>query len=1119
VVADYVDDYATPTPAANWQYLWNQNGEFGTSSNYSVMTRDSWRYRPSATVSFPYLGATFAHPGSGVDEADSGGIDRYAIAAFTVTEAGTYEITDSLITRNGASGDGVEVSVHINDQPASQLLSLAPASSGNFNSVLGNLEVGDTIYVGVGPDGPGAGSSKGNDGVGFDFSITLGATAPVTVTVDLETQRFLGDVSELDRDKYFTHHSGSASDSDVAAFRSEYDVEPGRQFWGALPYAKNQTGQVGVYPNTTPSTDQSVRPATQVVHTGHPRDALRYDTDVQAAADWVTTYYTTVVNEVPQFYEPINEPFVHAGDAEFSDAPSTDAMRLKMAQLYAAIGEAVDQTPALANMNVVGYSSAWPSVELWDFDHWDSRMKMFMDVAGEHMDAFSTHLYDGINVTGQNNRRSGSNSEAILDLIETYSFAKWGEVKPHALTEYGGIENGYGETYSDIRSAQSLRSQNHLLFNFLERENDVLISIPFTSDKATWFLDPTNGCEPYSAALFKLGNHDPSDCSGTFEYTWRVHFYDLWQDVKGDRGVIKTSDPDVQAQLFVDGNTAYVAVNNLADDLQTLNLEFLSGLSGLQNVEIRAMEIPTNAALQPTYTETTQTTAPASITLDSGATAVLVFNFDAAIEFNKTVESEKYYTGTHLQAIAANQAMTFDFDGVETSSVGDAILRMSIGRKHDRSKAPEVTVNGTAVDVPVDWKGYDQANRDDFFGMIEIPVPIALLQANNTVEVTFPDSGGRVSSMILNVEAVQSAPTVGSIVINDSSSQALDRPDLFNTFAVSFDIDVSVSVNDLEIRNDTLNGSVVDLSGLTFSYDAPTHTATWSFNNLTLDPAFYTFELSDDIVSIDGNLSLDGDEDGNPGTSYTEAIYVAIPGDANLDGDVDLSDVNIFTQTNTGDGAIVLSNLGTTGTVNWSKGDFNADGDVDISDINIFTQTQTGDFAVLLSNVGTDVRPGASQAVVAQPIAALPIAAPSVISQPVAVHASTSPSSAVLLRQPITERPISDAKSISLPTKFLPLDRSAIASATFPGVETIRQPLLSGSQANVDVLNGRFGLMTFADETQSRQRVSLVAGFELHGAQDLRDDVFSDDKDVVKFDAAGDIDQSSVDDLMDFALV
>ena len=757
VVADYVDDYSTPAPSGNWQYLWNQDGEFGTPANYASMTHDSWRYRPSATVEFPYLGATFAHSGSGTDEADSGGIDRYAIAAYTVTEAGHYEITESLVTRNGEFGDGVEVSIHVNDQPVSQLLSLAPASSGSFDTVLGNLSVGDTIYVGLGPDGPGAGSAKGQDGVSFDFSVSLGATAPVTVSIDLETQRFLGDVSSLDRDKYFTFHSGAGSDSQISAFRSEYDVEFGRQFWGPLPYARNQTGQVGVYPNVTPSTDQSVRPVSQMVQTGHPRDALRYDTDVQAAADWVTTYYTTVVNDVPEFYEPMNEPFVHAGDSEFASAPSAEAMRLKMAQLYAAIGEAVDETPALANMNVVGYASAWPSMELWDFGHWDSRMKMFMDVAGDHMDAFSVHLYDGVNVTGQNNRRSGSNSEAILDLVETYSYAKWGEVKPHALTEYGGIEQGYGEQYTDIRSAQSLRSINHLLFNFLEREDDVLISVPFITDKSTWFLNSGNGCEPYGGALWKLADGHSGNCTGAFEYTWRIHFFDLWKDVAGERGVIETSDPDIQAQLFVDGSTAYVAVNNLADNTQTIDLEFLSSMPGLQSVEIREMEIPISAALQPTYTETTQTTAPESVTLDTGGTAVLVYNFDSPIEFNKTVHSEKYYTSKHLQPIVANQAVTFDFNGVQTAGEGEATLRMSIGRKHDRSKAPVVMVNNTPVDVPVDWKGYDQANRDDFFGMIEVPVPIQLLGANNTVSVAFPDSGGRISSMILAVEAVESA--------------------------------------------------------------------------------------------------------------------------------------------------------------------------------------------------------------------------------------------------------------------------------------------------------------------------------------------------------------------------
>ncbi|MEM8947043.1 MAG: hypothetical protein AAGD11_17845 [Planctomycetota bacterium] len=761
VVADYIDDYAAPAAPAGWQYLWNQNGDFGTPGSYSAMTHDSWRYRPSASVDFPYLGATFAHPGSGVDESDSGGIDRYAIAAYTVSEAGHYEITDSLITRDGEFGDGVEVSVHVNQQPVTELLSLAPSSSGNFDTVLGNLSSGDTIYVGIGPDGPGGGSSKGNDGVSFDFSISLGEVAPVTVSIDLATQRYLGDVSSLDRDKYFTFHSGAGSDQQIAAFRAEYDVEFGRQFWGPLPYAKNQTGQVGVYPNTTPSTDQSLRPVSQMVQTGHPRDALRYDTDVAAAADWVTTYYTTVVSEVPAFYEPMNEPFVHAGDAEFSDAPSTEAMRMKMAELYAAIGEAVDATPALANMNVVGYASAWPSMELWDFGHWDSRMKMFMDVAGDHMDAFSTHLYDGVNVTGQNNRRSGSNSEAILDLIETYSYVKWGEVKPHALTEYGGIEQGYGEQYSDIRSAQSLRSINHLLFNFLEREDDVLISIPFITDKSEWFLSSGNNCEPYGGALWKLADGHTSNCSGTFEYTWRINFFDLWKDVAGERGVIKTSDPDVQAQLFVDGNTAYVAVNNLADNTQTIDLQFLSGMPGLQNVEVREMEIPISASLEPTYTETTQSSAPDSVTLNTGGTAVLVYNFDSPVEFSQTVHSEKYYTDTHLQPIAANQAITFDFAGVQTASEGEATLRMSIGRKHDRSKAPEVVVNGNSVEVPTDWKGYDQANRDDFFGMIEIPVPIELIGESNTVSVTFPDSGGRVSSMILGVEALTATGPAG----------------------------------------------------------------------------------------------------------------------------------------------------------------------------------------------------------------------------------------------------------------------------------------------------------------------------------------------------------------------
>ena len=68
---------------------------------------------------------------------------------------------------------------------------------------------------------------------------------------------------------------------------------------------------------------------------------------------------------------------------------------------------------------------------------------------------------------------------------------------------------------------------------------------------------------------------------------------------------------------------------------------------------------------------------------------------------------------------------------------------------------PTVKINGTEVPVPDDWAGYDQANRDEgFFGAIDIPVPFALLNANTDIQVTFADSGGKVSSMVLDVHTI-----------------------------------------------------------------------------------------------------------------------------------------------------------------------------------------------------------------------------------------------------------------------------------------------------------------------------------------------------------------------------
>jgi len=168
VEADYRDDFQTGTPAAGWQYLWNENGAFGNAGNYSVMPANGSAYRPTSQQ-FLNLAPISGHPGGGTDNGEA--FDLLAIAAYTVPTAGQYSIDNSILNRGGSFGDGVGVMLHVGNS-VSQIGSIAAESSGNFDTSIGFLTAGTTIYIGVSPDGPGAGSSAGNDYFTWDFSIT-----------------------------------------------------------------------------------------------------------------------------------------------------------------------------------------------------------------------------------------------------------------------------------------------------------------------------------------------------------------------------------------------------------------------------------------------------------------------------------------------------------------------------------------------------------------------------------------------------------------------------------------------------------------------------------------------------------------------------------------------------------------------------------------------------------------------------------------------------------------------------------------------------------------------------------------------------------------------------------
>ena len=178
-------------------------------------------------------------------------------------------------------------------------------------------------------------------------------------------------------------------------------------------------------------------------------------------------------------------------------------------------------------------------------------------------------------------------------------------------------------------------------------------------------------------------------------------------------------------------------------------------------------------------------------------------------------------------------------------------------------------------------------------------------------------------------------PTVLSVTINEGG--VLARPDLWNTLTVVFDSEVTVVATDLSLYNDSVFSSPVDLSGIGFSFDSSSNTATWDFSTLSvpLDAGFYSYELDANSINFQ-DISLDGDGDGIAGGDFIDQHYVAIPGDANLDGVVDVLN----------DAFALVANLNSTTDLAWADGNFNSDGVVNV----------LGDAFVLVGNLGRNVQ-------------------------------------------------------------------------------------------------------------------------------------------------------------------
>ncbi|MGC6430040.1 MAG: T9SS type A sorting domain-containing protein [Jejuia sp.] len=408
------------------------------------------------------------------------------------------------------------------------------------------------------------------------------------------------------------------------------------------------------------------------------------------------------------------------------------------------------------DVQVGGYCAAFPDFDKNNFQRWHERDKHFMDVAGEEMDFWTIHLYD-FPVFGRKAKyRKGCNMEATMDMLEQYSMLKFNTVKPLMISEYNAQTHDYlGQGHVPYAYWLKLKSSVSMMMQFMERADKINYAMPFFMLKAEWQYNASVGPTSVHGSRMMRRANEPESYTGDFIYTEAILLYDLLKDINGTRTDAVSDNMDIMVDSYVDGNKTYVLINNLDFVAHQLDLELLGVTEQPTDIEVRHLRLNgTSDASLPVLDVNSFSTFDNDLTIAPEGTYLRSFTFPSAIELielNEQSEETKYYADSYLKEISTNTASVFKIDGVNLADEGEAILRVGVGRNHGLSLSPTLMFNGTAIEIPENFRGDDQADRDNFFGVLEIPVPYDILQQNNIIEISFSDTGGYVSTVTMQV--------------------------------------------------------------------------------------------------------------------------------------------------------------------------------------------------------------------------------------------------------------------------------------------------------------------------------------------------------------------------------
>lgn len=617
--------------------------------------------------------------------------------------------------------------------------------------------------------------------------------------------------------------------------------------------------------------------------------------DIETSAEWMVQYMdeffkkndTDAGQDLPKYWEVMNEPDFPLNTGQFmmsswedifeyhnlvaqgikekmgDNAPDIGGMTWGQHDLFNRDGinrfasldyvngyygtTAVDQVAINYGRSQVDKPSFFLQNEDWY--QWDIIWKGFMDTAGENMDFYSLHFYDwpGYNSSGTGVRRSGGHVEATLEMVEWYDVHVNGKEnrKPIIVSEYGAVNNAWDFISHDTRyDWESMKPFSSMMMQFLERPDYIKLTMPFTPIKAQW---GDNDSAPYH---YKLMRDDDGD--GNWEWSDFIKWFELWADVEGTRVDTNSSDPDVMVDCYVNGNEAFLILNNLEDEETIVGLNLFDQTNNsIQS--IRTKHLFLEGTRDITLTDVTSAEVPESIILNPDATIVLKYTFENNITVDQTSIEKKFYG----DAVSPNQRVSiqngnnrFYVKGVDIpidSDKAEALLKVTVNlfdapdNEQGFLSINELTFNGTEITAPLDWRGSQQL-RSRWFGTLEIPIPANLITENNTIDIKFQHIG---EVCVVNLVTWDFSTT---------PERTDDIPNAPDPIAVT---SISLSPNNIAVDK----GNSLQLAATIKPANATNQTVFWSSNNdqmATVDDNGFVTAIAEGVAEItvttaDGN--------------------------------------------------------------------------------------------------------------------------------------------------------------------------------------------------------------------------------------------------------------------------